>query len=161
MAVLTSYRATLVLIFVLHAFNFSKCQFLFCTIKSNVFLWITGPITCGCTSSPKITYVNRLSVSNASLFFSWNPPTCYENRVSRYEIQFIESCRSSAISVNSSQNRTVTSLINLSLCDADECFVRIRGELNNQLFTPFSSCVLLNQITLTHYTVGELIVTST
>lgn len=111
---------------------------------------LADPVICRCTVSPTITDV--FSLNNASTVLTWNPPSCHEDSIFSYDIQFITRCGASqppnVYHLNTSRNSIVTSLIDLNLCTTGECYIRIRGVLSSRSFTSFSSCVLVNHFTL-------------
>lgn len=94
-----------------------------------------------CTRSPIITGYTR---PHGTLVynFTWKLSTCHSN-INQFEIQFVESCSiTQPVTVSTGNNRTTT-LIVIPSCAASGCYVRVRAEMTDQMFTNYSPCVFL------------------
>ena len=97
-----------------------------------------------CTSSPILTGYSRPHGESTSVNLTWQSLSCHSGSIMQYEVNFFGNC-STTPSVSLFTGSTNTSiLINYPYCIIGGCYVRVRGELIDGLFTDYSPCVFID-----------------
>ena len=95
-----------------------------------------------CTRAPTIVgYFRHHGSLTMSYNITWKSAPCQDGSIIRYQIQFTENCSSTEPFNLFVDNHSTSTQIE---CASQDCYIRIRAELLDGLFSDFSTCVLMN-----------------
>ena len=113
----------------------------------------TDRITGSCTRAPVITgYSRPYAVALVMTYnLTWQSPACNRASIIQYQIQIVGGCTTGSakpLTILTGNNKTTTLLITPS-CDMG-CYLRIRAEMSDTLYTDYSSCAIINNQLMEH-----------
>ena len=100
-----------------------------------------------CTRSPTIIgYSQEIETRTMTMIYSiqWKLAPCQNGGIVQYQIQFSESCNSTQPTNQLSDKSSTSAQITVVQCAGQRCYIRIRAELLNGLFSDYSTCVQIN-----------------